>query len=45
MSRGDWLISINRSEVKRFTENRANEYQFNNYIFIDNGKIIGVLGK
>jgi len=45
MSRGYWLINSNRSEVRRFSENSANEDQFNNYIFIDNGKIIGVLGK
>ena len=45
MSRGYWLINSNRSEVRRFTEDRANEDQFNKYIFIDNGKIIGVLGK
>ena len=45
MSRGYWLINSNRSEVRRFTENMANEDQFNKYIFIDNGKIIGVLGK
>ena len=45
MSRGYWLINSNRSEVRRFSENNANEDQFNNYIFIDNGKIIGVLGK
>ena len=45
MSRGYWLINSNRSEVRRFTENKANEDLFNKYIFIDNGKIIGVLGK
>tara|TARA_Y100001933_G_C18548053_1_gene376133 strand:- start:258 stop:500 length:243 start_codon:yes stop_codon:yes gene_type:complete len=45
MSRGYWLINSNRSEVRRFTENAANEDQFNKYIFIDNGKIIGILGK
>jgi len=45
MSRGYWLINPNRSEVRRFIENRTNEDQFNKYIFIDNGKIIGVLGK
>jgi len=45
MSKGYWLINSNRSEVRRFTENRANEDQFNKYIFIDNGKIIGILGK
>ena len=45
MSREYWLINSNRSEVRRFTENRAKEDQFNKYIFIDKGKIIGVLAK
>ena len=45
MTRGYWLINFNRSEVRRFTEERANEDQFNKYVFIDNGKIIGVLSK
>ena len=45
MNRGYWLINTHRSEVRRFTENRSNEDQFNKYIFIDNGKIIGILGK
>ena len=45
MTRGYWLINSNRSEVRRFTENKTNKDQFNKYIFIDNGKIIGVLGK
>ena len=45
MSRGYWLINSNRSEVRRFTENDANEDQFNKYVFIDSGKIIGLLGK
>ena len=45
MTRGYWLINFNRSEVRRFTEERPNEDQFNKYVFIDNGKIIGVLGK
>ena len=45
MTRGYWLINSNRSEVRRFTQNRANEDQFNKYVFIDSGKIIGVLGK
>ena len=45
MKRGYWLINSNRSEVRRFTENKTNKDQFNKYIFIDNGKIIGVLGK
>ena len=45
MKRGYWLINSNRSEVSRFTEGRADEDLFNKYVFIDNGKIIGVLGK
>jgi len=45
MARGYWLINSNRSEVRRFTENRANKDQFNKYVFIDNGKILGYLGK
>ena len=45
MARGYWLINSNRSEVRRFTENRASEDQFNKYIFVDPGKIVGVFGK
>ena len=45
MARGYWLINSNRSEVRRFTENRDSEDQFNKYVFIDNGKIVGYLGK
>ena len=45
MKRGYWLINSNRSEVRRFTEGRDDEDLFNKYVFIDNGKIIGVLGK
>ena len=45
MKRGYWLINSNRSEVSRFTEGRADEDLFNKYVFIDNGKIIGVLSK
>ncbi len=39
------MINSNRLEVSRFTENRASEDQFNKYVFIDNGKIVGYLGK
>ena len=45
MSSGYWLINYYRSEVRKNSENRANQDQFNNYIFIDNEKIIGVLVK
>ena len=45
MKREYWLINSNRSEVRRFTEGRADEDLFNKYIFIDNRKIFGVLDK
>ena len=45
MARGYWLINSNRSEVRRFIENRNSKDQFNKYVFIDNGKIVGYLGK
>ena len=45
MTRVYWLINSNRTVVRRFTENRANQDQFNKYVFIDNGKIVGYLGK
>ena len=45
MSKGYWLINSKRSEVRRFTENRDNEDQFNKHVFIDSGKIVGYLGK
>ena len=40
-----WLINSNRSRVKRFTKNKKNKDKFFEYIFIDSGRIIGVLGK
>ena len=40
-----FLIKSNRSEVRRYTENRANQDQFNKYVFIDDGKIVEYLGK
>ena len=45
MTRSYWLINSNRSEVRRFTENRNNEDQFYKYVFVDSGKIIGYIGK
>ncbi len=45
MARGYWLINSNGSKVKRFTVNRASQDLFNKYVFIDNGKIVGHLGK
>jgi len=40
-----WLINSNRSSVKRFSKNNQNKDKFFEYMFIDSGKIIGVLGK
>ena len=40
-----WLINSNRSRVKRFTKNKKNKVKFFEYMFIDAGRIIGVLGK
>ena len=45
MARGYWLINSNRSEVIRFIEDGFSEDQFNKYVFVDYGKIVGVLGK
>ena len=45
MSRFYWLVNSNRSKVRRFSENKFYEDQFNRYIFIDYGKIVGYLGK
>tara|TARA_B100000886_G_scaffold271060_1_gene195042 strand:- start:549 stop:695 length:147 start_codon:yes stop_codon:yes gene_type:complete len=40
-----WLINSNRSKVKRFTKNKQNTDKFFEYMYIDSGIIIGVLGK
>ena len=40
-----WLINSDRSRVKRFSKNKRNKDQFFEYMFIDSGKIVGVLGK
>ena len=39
-----WLINSNRTEVKRFLKNNKIEDRFFEYMFIDTGEIIGVLG-
>ena len=46
MSNADsfWLINSNRTEVKRFLKNNKSEDRFFEYMFIDTGEIIGVLG-
>jgi len=40
-----WLINSNRSRVKRFSKNNQNNDEFFEYMFIDSGRILGVLGK
>ena len=45
MAKSYWLINSNRSEVKRFTKNDKSIEEVFEYMFIDSGNIIGVLGK
>ena len=45
MTEDFWLINSNRSRVKRFSKNYQNKDKFFEYIFIDSGRILGVLGK
>ena len=45
MAESYWLINSNRLEVKRFTKNDKSINGVFEYIFVDTGKIIGVLGK
>ena len=39
-----WLINSSRSEVKRFIKNDKSINEVFEYMFIDSGKIVGVLG-
>ena len=45
MAEDFWIINSNRSEVKRFSKNNENKDKFFEYMFIDSGRILGVLGK
>ena len=45
MTEDFWLINSNRSRVKRFSKNNQNKDKFFEYMFIDSGRILGVLGK
>ena len=40
-----WLINSYHSRVKRFSKNNQNKDKFFEYMFIDSGRILGVLGK
>ena len=44
MTENFWLINSNRSRVKRFSKNDQNKDKFFEYMFIDAGRILGVLG-
>ncbi len=45
MTEDFWLINSNRSRVKRFSKNNQNKDKFFEYMFIDSGRILGVLGR
>ena len=45
MTEEHWLINSNRSRVKRYSKNIQNKDKFFEYMFIDSGKIVGVLGQ
>ena len=45
MAKSYWLINSNRSEVRRFLKNEKSTDLPVEYMFIDSGKIVGVLGK
>jgi len=45
MAKSHWLINSKRTEVKRFIKNDKSIEGVFEYMFIDTGKIVGVLGK
>ena len=45
MEKSYWLINSNKTEVKRFIKNDKSIDGVFEYIFIETGKIVGVLGK
>jgi len=45
MRKSYWLINSDRSKVKRFIKNNKSIDGVFEYMFIDSGKIVGVLGK
>ena len=45
MTKDFWLINSNRSRGKRFSKNNQNKDKFFEYMFIDSGRVLGVLGK
>ncbi len=45
MAKSHWLINSKRTEVKRFIKNDKSIEGVFEYMFVDTGKIIGVLGE
>ena len=45
MAKSHWLINPNRTEVKRFTKNDKSINGVFEYMFVDTGKIVGMLGE
>ena len=45
MAKSYWLINPKRTEVKRFIKNDKSVDGVFEYMFVDTGKIVGVLGK
>ena len=45
MAKSHWLINSKRTEVKRFIKNEKSIEGVFEYMFVDTGKIVGVLGK
>tara|TARA_B100001287_G_C22537315_1_gene460380 strand:- start:586 stop:828 length:243 start_codon:yes stop_codon:yes gene_type:complete len=45
MNKSYWLINSNGSEVKKFIKNDKSIEGVFEYMFIDSGKIVGVLGE
>ena len=45
MAKSHWLINSKRTEVKRFIKNDKSINGVFEYMFVDTGKIVGVLGK
>ena len=45
MTEDFWLINSNRSRIQKFSKNNQNKDKFFEYMFVDSGRIIGVLGK
>ena len=45
MAKSYWLINSSRTEVKRFMRNDKSIIGVFEYMFVDTGKIVGVLGK